>query len=107
MTTKIEGASRGNMFCIDPSKIVPGHRMRRFEPTEHDVLKLAADIMAHGQQQPVVCRRDGERIVLVAGETRRQAALRIRAGFDWPDESGEIGQGSTGRDEKTQPHRAT
>lgn len=59
--------------CPTEEVIVPEERQRKsFNPQK--LRDLADSFKQYGQIQPGVCRKDGERIILVAGERRLRAA---------------------------------
>lgn len=79
---------RTDMYFIDPSDIILEDNMRgrKFPPSDEEVIGLAMSMMKLGQQQPIVCRRDGQtRPVAVSGFTRTTAARMIRKGFTGSD----------------------
>lgn len=91
MATKIEGdVKRSEMFMAAPQDIAPrpDRRARKCLPSKDALIALATDIFdsPHGQIQPCSVRKiAGNRLEMIAGETRRQAVEMIREGFTGAD----------------------
>lgn len=75
---------RGDFFFIDPFQIETREELRgrHIPPTADKIVELAVSILAHGQLQPIQCRRmEGNRLLLTLGFTRMAAIRLIRSGF--------------------------
>lgn len=77
--------SRNEFFLLDPNDIrvdsKASSRGRHFNPTKEQVAALAASMADPkiGQQNPIVCRRDADKVLsVVSGYTRLEAAKLIR-----------------------------
>jgi len=83
MATTVKDARRCDMFAIAPEQIavVEDLRGRCSPPTEAAIISMAESLMEHGQQQPCVARKVGEKLQLVSGFTRVAPARLIRTGF--------------------------
>jgi ParB-like chromosome segregation protein Spo0J len=77
------GPGRRDIFAADPweVKIDPNHNPRRFDTPKmvERVAQLKASILQSGVEQPLKCRRDGNDVWLVDGETRLIAARELVA----------------------------
>jgi len=76
---RIEGAARADMFTMDPDQIVvpsegPLFDERSTWPVNED---LVANIKYHGQIQPIIVRKNGDKIEVVAGRQRLKAIREI------------------------------
>lgn len=81
MTMRIEAGdvTRGDLFLIDPAEIaviLPANG-RQDLPTEQEIRDLADSIKEHGQSQPVLCRRLGDKRVQLVFGYRRHAAVTL------------------------------
>jgi ParB-like chromosome segregation protein Spo0J len=77
-------AKRRERYFVDPYQIEVREELRgrHLPPREQDILYLAESMLKYGQRQCVEARRkEGGKIVLVAGFTRTAAARLIRDGF--------------------------
>lgn len=89
-----EDAVRSDAFKIAAGRLVLKDELRgrKYRPTDHEVMSLAASIHATGQLQPCIVRRVGTKphyqLELVAGYTRAAAVRLINEGFDWKDDEG-------------------
>jgi ParB-like chromosome segregation protein Spo0J len=92
MATNINAGSdvkRGDLFWVDPSEIIVREELRgrAAPPSEEKIIAMAESILRETQLQPVKCRRNADkRLVLTAGFTRCAAARLIRDGFTGSDE---------------------
>lgn len=78
-TEKLHGVSRQNLFHVAPHvlEIEVGHNTR----TDFgDLDGLAASIAQNGVREPLHIRRDGDRLIVVAGERRLRAVLLAQNG---------------------------
>lgn len=97
MATKLAGTKgkdwrRGDMYSVDPHKIVVRNdlRGRHFPPTDHDIIRRAVSLYRYGQIQPCEVRlvtQGGVSNVpiLNSGFTRTAAARLLRDGFNIPE----------------------
>ncbi len=72
-TEQLKGVSRTNMFHVDPRmlEIAEGHNARS---DFGDLEGLASSIAENGVREPLHIRREGDRLLVVAGERRLRAA---------------------------------
>lgn len=72
-------------FLIDPNMLTIKSELRgrAVLPSEGELKARAASMATQGQLQSVEARKDGDKLVLVAGFTRTAAAEMIRQGFEW------------------------
>jgi len=93
MTMKLaEGidVKRSDRFHLKPEDIIicPELRGRHTPPTNEQVAQLAISMHKNSQIEPVLCRRTHDnRVKLVAGFTRHEAAKMLRQGFEYDDKS--------------------
>lgn len=93
MATKLqttEKPTRRDVFGLSPDDVVRGRNTRLTRDTNPEypeiVKRLAVDIAKRGQLQPAVAHRDDDnRVVLDAGETRLDAIILLRKGFETAD----------------------
>lgn len=92
MAVKVEAGvdmKRGDVFFVNPWEvnIKEGLRGRHIAPTEQQVIEMALSLKEHGQRQPVEGRKlvPSNRIQVILGFTRTNAARLIRKGFTAPD----------------------
>ncbi len=83
MATQVKDGRRCDLFAMAPEAIVVVEdlRGRWTPPTEAAIIGMAESLLEHGQQQPVVGRKVGDKVQLVSGFTRIAAARLIRSGF--------------------------
>ncbi len=84
-----EGVKRGDLFWVDPSEIIVREELqgRAAPPSEEKIVAMAESLLRETQLQPVKCRRNADkRLVLTAGFTRCAAARLIRDGFTGSDD---------------------
>ena len=84
---------RVDIFYVDPNEIIVDEtlRGRHVPPTDEDIHARAESFRKQGQLQPVLARKlsDGtNRIQLIAGFTRVNAARLIRHGYRYVDDDG-------------------
>ncbi|MBZ0169271.1 chromosome partitioning protein [Candidatus Methylomirabilis lanthanidiphila] len=80
LETLIPGADLSGVMQVRIEEIAPGTSQPRHSMNDAKLNELAASIKAHGVLLPILLRRDGGRLEVVAGERRLRAA-RI-AGLD-------------------------
>lgn len=81
------GHKRVDAYLANPDEIIVKEefRGRHKPPTDDAIITMALSMLTHGQQQPVVCRLNGDKeMLLIMGFTRTAAARLIRFGFDDP-----------------------
>jgi len=77
--SRIEGAARADLFSMDPEQIViptegPLFDERSALPVDENLVR---NIMFYGQLQPIIVRKNGGMIEVVAGRQRLKAILEI------------------------------
>lgn len=80
LETLIPGADLPGVMQVRVEEIVPGAFQPRHAMNDAKLHELAASIKAHGVLLPILLRRDGDRLEVVAGERRLRAARM--AGLD-------------------------
>ncbi len=70
----IPGADRFGVMQVPVEEIVPGGLQPRRSMDDAKLKELAASIKAHGILSPILLRREGGRLEVVAGERRLRAA---------------------------------
>src|SRR5690242_19426571 len=69
--------SRDQVSEVDVAALVPNHRQPRSFFDEQALGDLARSIQANGVLQPILVRRDGAKLEIVAGERRWRAAKQL------------------------------
>ena len=74
---------RTDLHFVNPDDLYVKEELRGrcTPPTDEQIMNMAISLHDHGQIQPILARRDGEKVAVVAGFTRVAASRLLRKGF--------------------------